>query len=88
MSSAPASPAAAAAAAVPAAPAVSGSRGSRRSRGGRVARAGGLVSEFSSLYSLLLTTHMLIFARRVCSGASPVPGGADASYCCSSPAIG
>jgi hypothetical protein len=58
----------AAAAAVPAAPAVSGSRG------GRVARAGGLVGEFSGLYSLLLTTHMLIFACRVCSGASPVPG--------------
>jgi len=40
-----------------------------------VARAGGLVGEFSGL----LTTHMLIFACRVCS---------DASYCCSSPAIG
>jgi hypothetical protein len=53
-----------------------------------VARAGGLVGEFSGLYSLLLTTHMLIFACRVCSGALPVPGGADASYCCSSPAIG
>jgi len=66
-------------------PAVSGSRGGRS---GRVARAGGLVGEFSGPYSLLLTTHMLIFARRVCSGASPVPGGADASYCCSSPAIG
>ena len=70
---------AAAAAAVLAAPAVSGSRGGRGSRGsrggrgGRVAWAGGLVGEFSSLYSLFLTTHMLIFARRVCSGASPVP---------------
>ena len=65
--------------------AVSGSRGGR---GGRVARAGVLVGEFSGPYSLLFTTHMLIFARRVCSDASPVPGGADASYCCSSPAIG
>jgi hypothetical protein len=66
------------AAAVPAAPAVSGSR---------VARASGLVGEFSGLYSLLLTTHMLIFACRVCSGASLVPGGADVSYCYSSLAI-
>jgi hypothetical protein len=73
------------AASVPAAPAVSGSCGGR---GGRVAQAGGLVSEFSGPYSLLLTTHMLIFARRICLGASPVLGGADASYCCSSPAIG
>ena len=76
------------AAAALAAPAVSGSRGGRGGRSGRVARAGGLVGEFSSLYSLLLTTHMLIFAYRVCLGASPVLGGADASYCCSSPAIG
>jgi hypothetical protein len=43
---------------------------------------------FSSLFLLLFTTHIPIFACRVCSGASPVLGGADASYCCSSPAIG
>jgi hypothetical protein len=82
---------AAAAAAVLAAPAVSsscGGRGSRGGGGGRVAWAGGLVGEFSGLYSLLLTTHMLIFARRVCLGASLVLGGANASYCCSSLAIG
>jgi hypothetical protein len=53
-----------------------------------VAQAGSLVGEFSSLYSLLLTIHMLIPTRRVCSDASLVLGGADASYCCSSPAIG
>jgi hypothetical protein len=52
-----------------------------------MAWAGGLVGEFSSLYSLLLTTHMLILACRVYSSASLVPGGADASYCYSSPAI-
>jgi hypothetical protein len=53
-----------------------------------VARAGGLVGEFSSLYSLLLTIHMLIFAYRVYLGASLVLGRADASYCYSSLAIG
>jgi hypothetical protein len=79
------------AAAVLATPAVSSSHGgcgSHGGRGGRVAWAGGLVGEFSSLYSLLLTTHMLIFAHRVCLGASLVLGGADASYCCSLLAIG
>ena len=53
-----------------------------------MARAGGLVGEFSSLYLLLLTTHMLIFALRVYSSALLVLGRADASYCCSLPAIG
>jgi hypothetical protein len=79
-----------------AAPAVSssyGGRGSYSSCGsyngcsGRVAQAGGLVSKFSSLYLLLLTTHMLIFAYKVCSGALPVLGRADASYCYSLLAI-
>jgi hypothetical protein len=74
-------------AAVPAAPAsVSGSRGSCSRHDGRVAWAGRLVGEFSGLYLLLLTLHMLIFACRVCLGASPVLGRADASYCCSLPA--
>ena len=53
-----------------------------------MAWAGGLVGEFSGLYLLLLTTHMLILARKVCLGVSLVLGGADASYCCSSLAIG
>jgi hypothetical protein len=53
-----------------------------------VARAGGLTGEFSGPFLLLFTTHVLIFACKVCSGASPVLGRADASYCYSSPAIG
>jgi hypothetical protein len=43
---------------------------------------------FSGLFLTLFTTHILIFACRVCLGASLVLGRADASYCCSSPAIG
>ena len=81
----------AAAAAVLAASAVSGSCSSCSFCGrhsGHIAWAGGLVSEFSGLYLLLLTIYILIFAYRVCSGTLPVLSRADASYCCSSPAIG